>query len=181
MARVCAIDVALTQFDEIRRILVADDAALVAAVTVTLENGLGLSVRRVEEYREDLTIVDENGAPMILLEIKGTNRGVKREHVNQADSHRERAGLPQSFPSILVVNTNVKNARSLEEKDQGIAGEQIQHAKRNNVLILRTLDLLNLVRLLRCGKVDRDTVMRLFTTCAGWLRVTETDWNVVEG
>ena len=107
-----------------------------------------------------------------LVEVKGTSRGgVQREHVNQADSHRERAKLAASFPSILIINTNLK-ASTLGEKDQAVASEQVQHAARNNVLILRTLDLLNLIALRLAGQIDVQRVTAILTGSAGWLVVT---------
>ena len=98
---------------------------------------------------------------------------VSREQVNQADSHRERAGLDATFPSILIINTNIKNARSLDEKDKPVAPDQVRHAKHLGILVLRTLDLLRLLGLYKWGTITRDEVLRLLTTGAGWLRVTD--------
>jgi hypothetical protein len=66
--------------------------------------------------------------------------------------------MPPEFPSLLIINTNMKNSISLADKDQTVAPEQIQHACRNNVLILRTLDLLNLASLHMSGKLTPDEV-----------------------
>jgi hypothetical protein len=93
---------------------------------------LPLKPRREEAFREDLTLVDSAGGAVAFAEVKGVSRGVAREHVNQADNHRERNGKPPEFPSLLIINTNVKNATSIVEKDQRPATEQIQHAVRNN-------------------------------------------------
>jgi hypothetical protein len=78
----------------------------------------------------------------MLCEIKGVSRGVKREHVDQADNHRECAGLPSDFPTLLIVNTGIKSARSVEEKDQIIEPEQVRHSAQLHVLSLCTMDLL---------------------------------------
>jgi hypothetical protein len=106
-----------------------------------------------------------------LVEVKGVSKGVTREHVNQADSHRERSGMPSEFPSLLIINTNMKNSISLADKDQTMAPEQNKHACRNNVLILRTLDLLNLASLHTSGKLTPDEVVELLTKSRGWLKV----------
>ena len=130
-----------------KRILVTDGDLLVEAVVKLLRTGFGMSVDDSEEYREDIKILDSEGKPIIFGEIKGTNRGVKREHINQADSHRERAGLSPEFPSLLIINTHIKNSRTLEEKDKDVPTAQVIHASRNHILILRTLDVLHLLRL----------------------------------
>jgi len=94
--------------------------------------------------------------------------------VNQADNHRERNGLPGEFPSLLIINTNMKSSTSLADKDQRVATEQIQHAARNNVLVLRTLDLINLASLFLIKEVSSEKVVELLTTSCGWLRVDDT-------
>jgi hypothetical protein len=52
--------------------------------------------------------------------------------------------------------------------------EQIQHAAKNNVLILRTLDLLNLASLSLSGTLRPEDVIELLTKSSGWLRVGDT-------
>lgn len=135
----------------------------------------------MDEYREDLKILDDKSAPLVFCEVKGVNRGVKREHVNQADSHRERADLPATFPALLILNTHIKNARDLEEKDKDVPMEQVVHAKKNNVLILRTLDLLRLLCLKLQQNIPKEVIIDLFIQSSGWLRVTEEKWTIVDG
>ena len=79
--------------------------------------------------------------------------------------------MPPEFPSLLIINTNLKNSVSLADKDQLVATEQIQHAFRNNVLLVRTLDLLNLVSLHMRGGLTSDAVIDLLTKSCGWLKV----------
>jgi hypothetical protein len=154
-----------------KRVLVSQSEALVDAAIFALQEGLGLACYREEAFREDLQLRDAQGQCIALVEVKGTSRGgVQREHVNQADSHRERAQLAASFPSILIINTNIK-ASNLREKDRAVASEQVQHAARNNILILRTLDLLNLVALRLAGQIDVQGVTAILTSSAGWLVV----------
>jgi hypothetical protein len=92
---------------------------------ILLREGFSFKINSNDDFREDLKIVDENNHPLVFIEVKGTNSGVKREYVNQADSHRERAGLDSTFPSILVVNTHIKNSKNIQEKDQPIPEDQI--------------------------------------------------------
>ena len=157
----------------LKRVLVLQGEPLVEAVIEVFEKTLPLKPRREEAFREDLTL-DSTGNIVALVEVKGVSKGVTREHVNQADSHRERNGMPPEFPSLLIINTNMKNSISLADKDQTVAPEQIQHACRNNVLILRTLDLLNLASLHMSEKLTPDEVVELLTKSRGWLKVGDT-------
>lgn len=161
-------------------ILIYDGDDLVDAVRHVLETGFGFKVDPSDEYREDMKLLDAAGQPFLFAEVKGTNGGVKREHVNQADSHRERAGLPPTFPSVLIMNTGIKSAGSLAEKDGAVASEQVEHAKRHNILVLRTLDLLRLLGLHDRGAITKDDVQRLLATGAGWLKVTDERAELVE-
>lgn len=92
---------------------------------------------------------------------------------------RERHGQQPSFPCLLIVNTNLKKAMSLADKDQDVAREQVEHASRNNVLILRTLDLLNLAALHRSGKLPSGEVQHLLTGSRGWLKVSTEGFKVL--
>lgn len=173
------IDERMVILNNFKRILLCDGDLLVNSVTDILKKGLGFRVDDFEEYREDLKLLDASDSPMAFCEVKGTNAGVKREHVNQADSHRERAGLTSDFPAILIINTHIKNSRSIIEKDKAVPSEQIQHAARNSVLILRTIDLLMLLKLMLNSKITQDEVIALFLNQHGWLKVSEEKYEVL--
>lgn len=170
----------LGAFQEFKKVLLFDADLLVDAVISLFLNGFGFKIDATDEYKEDLKILNPEGKPIIFGEIKGTNAGVKREHINQADSHRERAGLPSNFPVTLIINTHIKNSRNLKEKDQTIASEQIQHAHKNNILILRTLDLLRLLRLKMSGKISSEEFLTLIQNNSGWLRVADENWEIIQ-
>jgi len=174
------IDEQLGLFQGFKKVLLFDGDLLVDAVIEVFRNGFGFKIDATEEYKEDIKILDPNGKPIIFAEIKGTNAGVKREHINQADSHRERAGLPSEFPVILIINTNIKNSRNLTEKDQPVSSEQIQHACKNNILILRTIDLLRLLRSRMDGKISDKQVNELIKNNSGWLMFSDDNWKVVQ-
>ncbi len=177
---ITGLDAEIAAFRLFKRVLVTSDYALVEAVRHLLETGFGFKLDATDELREDLKVLGDDDKPIVLAEVKGTNAGVKREQVNQADSHRERAGLDAAVPSILIINTNIKNARSLEEKDQPVAPEQVKHAKHIGILVLRTLDLLRLLGLYKRGTITREEVLRLLATVSGWLRVTDERAEIVE-
>lgn len=170
----------LQELEVFKRILMHDGKLLVKAVTETLRNGFELKVDDFDEFKEDIKILNEENEPTIFAEIKGTNRGVKRENINQADSHRERAELPPEFPTLLIINAHIKNSRKINEKNQEVPQEQIQHAAKINVLILRTLDLLELLRHFFSGKIVKDEILDIFQKKAGWLRVDPEKWEIVQ-
>lgn len=177
--QLASLDSKVDAFKRFKWILVRAGDDLVDSVKHVLEAGFGFKVEVDEQYREDAKIVGEDGKPVVLLEITGVNAGVQRDKVGQADYHRERAGLAETFPSVLIVNANIKKARSLEEKDQPVASDQVRHAKKLGVLILRTLDLLRLLVLHQRGAVSKADVERLLTTESGWLKITDAGCEVM--
>ena len=143
-------------------------------------HGFGLPVGTKDELREDLKILDENSNPICLCEIKGTNKGVKREYINQADSHRERSNFQDDFPLILVINTNIKNAKTITEKYQDVAKEQVLHAVKMNVLILRTIDLLEMLKLYLNEEITENEVVSLLVNNKGWLSVVDGNVTIIQ-
>ncbi|MBL8075046.1 MAG: hypothetical protein JNL29_11810 [Nitrospira sp.] len=180
-ARMKCIDDRIECLKSYKSILALSHQELVNSTIKVFRDGLGIAVDPADELREDFKLLNSNKKPLLLCEVKSTNRGVAREHVNQADSHRERSGFDPRFPSLLIINTGVKKARSVAEKDEKIAREQIQHARRNNILIIRTLDLLFLLRQYLAKLISRDEVVKILTTNSGWLRVNQSKWWVVKG
>ena len=179
--KVAEIDKQLAELGKFKRIIVTSDDSLVDDVCYVLRNGFGLKVDDSDEGREDLRVIDDKGNSIVFIEVKGTNSGVKREYVNQTDSHRDGAQLPPEFPAVLLINTHIKNARTLEEKDQEVALEQVKHATLSNVLILRSLDLLQLLRLYRQERLSRGEFIGLLTKNVGWLRVRGDQAEILTG
>lgn len=178
LSKVAQIDSRLRELAKFKATLVHTGSELVADVTNILESGLGVKVDNIDQFREDIKILGEDGKTVCVCEIKGINRGVGREHINQTDSHRERSGYDSKFPALLIANTNIKSARSIQEKDQEIAPEQVAHAVHMNVLVMRTLDLLGLLHLVLNGKLSRVQAQTLILSNCGWLQVQSNDVKI---
>jgi len=174
------INKSLANYSQYKKILIGSGEVLVEHVAAVLKNGFSFNINSDDELKEDLKILNENNEPIIFVEVKGTNRGVKREYINQTDSHRDRAGLDASFPSLLLINTHIKKSVSLEDKDQAISEDQIKHAVKIGVLILRTLDLLFLLKQKDNGTISQQEIIELFTNNVGWLRVNSDRWEIIQ-
>lgn len=179
--KVSDIDERFAQLSQFKASLVHSGPQLVADVSAILKVALGTRIDANDEFREDVKLLDDNGNVLGICEIKGINRGVKRENINQTDSHRERSGFAANFPALLIVNTGIKSARSIEEKDHEVAGEQVKHAVHMRVLIMRTFDLLGLLRLVLAGKLTTTDARSLVLSNVGWLRVQSDDVQILTG
>jgi hypothetical protein len=160
-----------TELDDYKSVLFLTGPELVEKVATVLEAALSVRVDLEDELREDMKLQTAERKTIAVCEAKGINRGIKREHINQTDSHRERSGFAADFPAILIANTAIKSARNLDEKDQEVALEQVQHAVRMRVLIIRTLDLLRLLRLVLSGKISSEAAREKVLQSVGWLTV----------
>jgi hypothetical protein len=180
-ARLLQIKERTDKLDQFRSILALTGDDLVESVIRLFSEGFGIIVDGKDELREDFKLLNSASEPFCLCEVKGINKGVKREHINQADSHRERSGFDADFPSLLLINSHIKNARSVVEKDQEIANEQIRHATNMNVLMLRTIDLLGMLRMFLMGRLNRQDLEELLISSRGWLRVEEQEYRVING
>jgi hypothetical protein len=180
-ARLLRIKERTDKLDQFRSILALTGDDLVESVIRLFSEGFGIIVDGKDELREDFKLLNSASEPFCLCEVKGINKGVKREHINQADSHRERSGFDADFPSLLLINSHIKNARSVVEKDQEIANEQIRHATNMNVLMLRTIDLLGMLRMFLMGRLNRQDLEELLISSRGWLRVEEQEYRVING
>jgi len=111
---------------------------------------------------------------------KGVNKNFARKDINQVDSHRERLGLQADTPGILVMNT-LMDAKSLAEKDQSPHPDIIKKAVTDNVLLIRTIDLLRFADGVEVGVFKKEDFLGILMSQSGWLKVAENKCEVVKG
>lgn len=108
-----------------------------------------------------------------LAEVKGVGTGVRREHVNKLDTHREKAGHgPDELPGLLVIN-QFRNDSTLEARQREIGSDIVTHLVRFNVLALRGVDLYRLLGLRLASTVGPELLVDALSGGGGWLQVTE--------
>lgn len=170
---------ALADYETRKRALCCQSDPLVAVVGDLLRNIFELHIDGDDRKRmEDLRILDEQGKVVALIEVKGISGNLKSRDVGQANLHRDRQDFPSTTPSILILNTFLK-ATSLEEKDQPPNQEQIKYAARQNVLVMRTLDLLRFVDLVERGIATPQQFYDVVMSDNGWLRVDADAFTVI--
>ncbi len=156
-----------------KRLLAFSGEALREATISFLRSALKLNIDEEDNYREDLSLLNEGGELVALIEVKGVNGNFSRSAINQVDSHRERQELEENFPGILIANTFIKTSNSIEDKDQAPDGEQVKHAKKQHVLLLRTIDLLRAFDAVQLEKLSRQDFLDLLISKVGWLEFKE--------
>lgn len=94
------------------------------------------------------------------------------------EATRDAAGKDENFPSILIANTHNKSD-TLEKKNTRVPSNVIEHAVRNNILIIRTLDLFKLLNLYQEGKIKNEEILEKITYSTGWMMVSQ-DIEIVQ-
>jgi hypothetical protein len=168
----------LDKWCKYKRILVRSGDPLKDDVVAILTEYFGLKVDSIDAGREDFKILASESV-VCLGEVKGTNSGVKREHVNQVDSHRERNDLDIQTAGLLVINNQMDIASIEERLKTTVPEEQIVHARSMNVLIVRTVDLLFFMRHVE-GDSDRsEKLLRVLSDGGGWLSADTQGYRIV--
>jgi hypothetical protein len=146
---------------------------VVAAFNGILEASGCHAEQREEKYVEDFWIVGADGKDIALSEAKGQGGGIARENVSQVDSHREQLQMPDEFPGLLVVNT-FRNTDNLARKSDDVAPNVITRAVQQNVVVMRSLDLYNLLGMQLDGEDAATPLLEaLRAPHGGWLRVAD--------
>lgn len=162
-----------------KAILVTSGEFLKNNIIKILEEFFELKIDPIDDVREDAKIIDEKGNVLAIIEIKGTKRGIKREHINQVDSHRERNELEISIPGILFIN-NEMSIKGIDKRlKTKVPNEHIKHAKNLNILIVRTIDLLFLMRHLENKPDKKDELVRIIESGGGWFKATPESYEIV--
>jgi hypothetical protein len=66
-----------------------------------------------------------------------------------------------------------------ERFETTVPGEQIDHAKKLNVLIIRTIDLLFIIRQFEDIPNKTEKFLELLRGGGGWLKATPTDYQII--
>ena len=168
------------QLLEFKRILYLSGEDLRLAVINLFMKGFEIEVNPIDSLIEDFKLIGANGKPLCLCEVKGVNKNIGDADVNQADSHREPAGYDDDMPVILFANTAIKQTNQVKDKYLPFNERQIKRAIRNRVLLLRTIDLLNLFEMYNSKIINKDDILKLFCGEVGWLRIESNQIGVVK-
>jgi len=145
---------------------------LVRVVKEILHDFFAIDLEVDDKCIEDAALKDEDGNTQGVFEIKGVTGNFTRQNVNQVDSHRERLSLPATIPGVLIMNT-IMSAESLADKDQQPHPDIIKKGAADNVLLIRTLDLLRCADLSQRGKLRNEEFRAAILARGGWLKAAD--------
>ncbi len=154
----------------LKSILISNGDQLISVVFEILQNLFDYDLSSfVDERREDFVI--DNGTVVFVGEVKGINTNVKYDNISQAERHGSRyrddaaeRGENPNVKVLLIINTLRKKA--LDERDK-INDEQIEFARKRDVLIITTEVLLRLYEKFCSGLITKARISELFAMNSG--------------
>jgi len=169
---------ALEPFLAAKELMCQAEYTLERTIPAFVTQHLQLLTQRNDEFKEDFWILNASGERVVIAEVKSYVKGFKRSGIFSIYNHRETNKLQASFPALLVVNANMQ-AASWQEKDRGIDKQDYEVAAQNNVLVLRTEDLVRLWDALRTERITPEDILSAFTSKTGWLQV-QSDGTMID-
>lgn len=169
----------LTKYKKFKGILTQSGDTLKDTVVFLLRTYFNLNVTDVEDFKEDAIIRDTEGNKLVVVEIKGTKGGIKRKHINQLDDNRERVGLNLSTPGLLIINDQMGVESIPERHETSVAEEQVAHSKNMNILLLRTIDLLYLIRIFEKTEDRKQKFIQLCMEGGGRLVADDKSFKII--
>lgn len=171
LGRLSEIEASRAAFQSRKSILFLRDRPLQSIVPKWIEENLGIATEQIEGKNEDFWLLSDDPPNRIAIgEIKGLSANVRKQHVTMLVQHRQENDLPEDYPSLLVMNT-FANASSVHEKDkERVSPDVVKWASKNNVLIIRTLDLVRIADFHEQGQLTSEEVLSKLMGNSGWLR-----------
>jgi hypothetical protein len=160
----------LLSWKDYKSILVTSGSRLKNKIVAVLESVFDLKVQ-AEKNRDSLIISDHHGRPIFVMAGRTTEKSVEKAFVDEIHEQRKMAGLPDSTPALLFINSDTAIHDVNQRGKAPVPDEVISHAKALNVLIIRTIDLLLLMRELEKDANRGHKLMHLLLGGGGWLNV----------
>ena len=159
----------LLSWKDYKSILTTSREQLRNKVVVILESVFDLQVSQ-EENRDSLIVTDHDRRPILMMETRSAEGSVEKAFIDEIHEHRKIAGLPASMPALLLINSDMLIHDVAKRAEARVPGEVASYAKTLNVLIVRTIDLLLLMRQLEKDTRRGGKLTRLLLSGGGWLK-----------
>lgn len=163
----------LNKNNKIKSILYQTDKLLQNTVITILNEMLDYEDNAfVDKMEEDYKIKKEEVT--FIIETKGLSRNIKGEDISKTSNHVEiyldeldEKNITENVKGIFIAAT--QRNKKLEEREK-TPDRQIKLATRNNILIIRTEELLKVYEDFRNKKINTEEIIKLFSEQSGELK-----------
>ncbi len=169
----------LESWKDFKGVLTTSGTLLRSKVIAILESFFQLEVDQVEETRVHAVIIGGDDAPSVMIQAASTERGIQIELLDQMDSHRKRHWPSTPMPAVLFINNDIPMIGIDARLKTDVPEELVKHARDLNILMVRTIDLLFLMRHLEEDPQRKSRLMHIFSSGGGWLKADADGYEVV--
>jgi len=167
------LDSQVRSWRDYKGILTTSDSQLRNRIVAILESVFDLHVE-VEIDHKSAMIADNDRRPILIFQSYSTEKPIVRDFIDQIRVHRESKTLPNSLRAVLFINSDMASSDIRQRAEKAIAEDIVRYAAEQNVLIVRTIDLLFLMRQLERDSERGRKLTQLLLSRGGWLRA---DWE----
>lgn len=161
----------LEESGQARKILTVTGPELKTETVRFFTESLGSPAQVAADIGDFWLVAEAVGEAWCFGEIFESELGnVTREHVAQVMLDRGKAGKPDDFPALLVINTYYGQA-SVAERDQPVPEDVRRRSAEDTILVVRTLDLLRLRQKELSGFAGIKEFLEAARAGGGWYEV----------
>lgn len=170
----CEINEKIDSNNFIKSILYTTGDELVDEVYKILEDILECDLSNFEDVCEEDFLI-KKGSVSFIGEIKGVSKNIRRDNINQTNNHvgyyldkLEDEGVLENVKGILIIN----HQRDLLLNERlKVSDDVINLAKKNDILIIQTIDLLNLYEKYLREEISREDILSMFKDQVGLINI----------
>jgi len=168
----------LASLKDYKAILASSGIYLRNKLVALFESVFGLKVQCMDR-EERLLVVKDDDSPLALVESEGIQGPVQMASIERLARARKQHGLSDSFPAVLLINNDMAITNIGERSATTIAPGILENAVRQNVLVMRSIDLLFLLNHLEKSPNKKRRMLDLLTSCGGWLKASTGSYDVI--
>jgi hypothetical protein len=169
----------LESWRDYKGILTTSGIPLKSRVIAILENFFGLRVDGLEDNHEEAIIKGDDDVPLIMFETKGADEYLPKIWCDELNLHKTIHDLPGSVAGVLVVNMD-KSSHWLNSRiSKNPAGDFVEYAEKQHVLILRAIDLLFLMQQLENNPRRKKRLLEILCSGGGWLKADRNSYHLM--
>jgi len=178
LGKVNRLESELASWKDYKAILSSSGIYLRNKLIALLESVFDLKVQPIDREERFLVVKDDD-SPVALIQSEGTPGALEKTAVDHLARSRQQHGLRDSFPAVLLINNDMTITNIRERSTTTVAQEILQYATSQNVLVVRTIDLLFLVNHLEKSSNKKSRLLHILTSGGGWLKATSGGYDIL--
>jgi hypothetical protein len=168
----------LASLKDYKAILASSGIYLRNKLVALFESVFDLKVQCIDREERFLVVKDDD-SPVALVESEGIQGGVQTASIERLARARRQHGLRDLFPAALLINNDMAVTNVGERSATSIGSDVLEAAVQQNVLIMRTIDLLFLLNHLEKSPNKKSRMLHLLTSGSGWLKASTGSYDVI--